>query len=175
MGGINMTDLETIQIEQIVDASELQKRRKQVQNIQFPNIAVVFAMISTESSWNTKQESYIQRGLMQMTKVALDTVNGFYKTDFSFQDMYDPYKQVLSGSLYLTWIYYFFTIKEIIPTDPIITLGYSWGIGNTYSWLKNTKQTNSEIDEQVPQEKIQHLLDNIWWKNYWEIKLLEDD
>mgnify|MGYP006920688171 CR=1 FL=1 len=29
---------------------------------------------------------------MQMTKVALDTVNGFYKTEFTFEDMYDPYK-----------------------------------------------------------------------------------
>jgi len=27
-----------------------------------------------------------------MTKVALDTVNGFYKTEFTFEDMYDPYK-----------------------------------------------------------------------------------
>lgn len=172
-----MTDLQNIQIEQILDQGEIQKRKKQIWGVSFPTIQYVFGMISTESQWNINQESYIQRGLMQMTKVALDTVNGFYKTKFTFEDMYDPYKQVLSGSLYLTWIYYFFTLKNIIPTEPIITLGYSWGIGNTYRWLKNTEQTNNKIDEAVPAEKIQHLLDNIWWKNYWdnEIELLEDE
>lgn len=170
-----MSDLEYIQVEQILDQTEIQKRRKELNGIIYPTLHHVFAMISTESSWSVKQESYIQRGLMQMTKVAVDTVNAYYKTKFTFEDMYDPYKQVLAGTLYLTWIYYFFRLKNINPTDTIITLGYSWGIGNTYAWLKNTKQSNSEIDEQVPQEKIQHMLDNIWWKNYWELKFSESE
>lgn len=130
---------------------------------------LVLGIIATESGFVCNAESPYAKGLMQISRSAMLTVNFIYKYQFKDEDMLDPYKNIECGILYLDWLYR--TLKARVGDSPFldiyVIMSYNWGIGNVLRWLKNTSPDNALIDESVPSETKSHLLDAIWWYNYF--------
>jgi soluble lytic murein transglycosylase len=135
----------------------------------YPRLFDVFAIISTESSWNPKAESPYARGLMQISKSALETINKLYKTQFTYDDMFNVEANAWIGIRYLRWLYKAFSGYEnrIILT----VMAYNWGIKNVTKWLMLEKACNSLIDEAVPDETKNYILDYIFWCNWYKSKI----
>ena len=63
---------------------------------------LIAAVIMVESSGNPLATGAAgERGLMQMSKIALADVNANYHTTLTFEQMYAPNANLLAGSLYL--------------------------------------------------------------------------
>jgi len=90
--------------------------------------------------------------------------------NFTYDDMFDAWKNIYVGIRYMRWIYKYLAEKKGISKDvaiPFTVMAYNWGIGNFTRWLNETQASNNVIDEIVPFETKNHLLDYIWWKNHW--------
>ena len=138
----------------------------------FPLLNHVLAMIETESQWNEKADSGFQRGLMQVQPAALETINNLYGTTYSYDDMFDPAKNVFVGIRYMRWLYRYFCkhVRAELQV-PLQIMQYNWGVGNVMKWLKQTEKSNSVIDESVPNETKQHWLDWLFWSVVWAVNL----
>lgn len=129
---------------------------------------IIKAIVMTESSGNPHAESRYARGLMGVSKIALQQVNLLYGLQYNYDDMYDIEKNLRVGILYFKWLYDYFMNRYPPQTTLIFTLmAYNWGIGNTVKWLKHTEPTNSAIDEAVPIETKNYIIDFFFWYNYF--------
>jgi soluble lytic murein transglycosylase len=136
---------------------------------------LVKAIISAESSWNPLAETKYARGLMGISKIALDDINLRYGLNYSYGDMFEPRKNVEVGVLYLKWLLDYF--KSHYPFNifyiSYAIMAYNFGIGNVNTWLRNTKPDNSHIDEFIPKETRDHLLDVMWWYTYFKNRKID--
>lgn len=155
--------------ETVLDEYNKFKRKYHVKT--FPQLHDVFAVISTESAWNPTANSEYARGLMQVSNPALRTINWLYSTKFSYDDMFDPAKNVFVGIRYLRYLYRVFKQTNSAGITNLVIMSYNWGQGNVLQWLSMKKPDNSIIDEQVPQETKIHLFDFIFWREYWNREL----
>ena len=138
----------------------------------FPLFHHVCGIIATESQWNAEADSGYQRGLMQVSPQALRTVNFLYQTSYTYDDMFDPAKNVFVGIRYMRWLYRYFKNIQNLDTElaiPYSILAYNWGIGNVVKWFKYTQKSNSFIDEAVPEETKSHLIDWLFWSGYYTV------
>lgn len=63
---------------------------------------LIRAIIMTESSGiKTAIGKIGERGLMQIMQIALIDVNNRYKLGYNYEDMYDPHKNIVTGTAYL--------------------------------------------------------------------------
>lgn len=133
--------------------------------------ALIKAIIATESSWDPDAESPYARGLMQVSKPALQTVNDVFEVGFTYDDMFDPEKNITAGTLYIRWLKR--AVEALIGESEFSVayaiMAYNWGIGNVMKWLSGDKD-NTEIDETVPAETKAHLLDVMWWRAAYDLQ-----
>ena len=129
----------------------------QAQREFFVSSRLINAIISAESSWDPKAESAYARGLMQISKTALEQVNMSYNLNFSYDDMFNPDKNILAGTAYLRWLFKFFSKEPEEIQLILVIMAYNWGCGNVRKWLK-TKQDNRVIDESVPTETKDYIV-----------------
>lgn len=54
---------------------------------------------------------------MQISESAVKTVNSIYGTSFTYDDMFDPARNVFVGIRYLRWLYRYFTGKLKYPPE----------------------------------------------------------
>ena len=125
---------------------------------------LVLGIIYTESSGNPQAESFtkdkngnkvvVARGLMQLTKIAVEEVNNVYNRYFIFDDMLKPESNIECGILLFKRYcdYWKRNADEKIALQ-LALLSYSWGITSVINWLTKTKPDNGFIDEAIPQEK----------------------
>ena len=134
--------------------------------------ALIKAIVMTESSFNQFAETPYARGLMQISKPALSTVNGIFLTGYKWEQLFDAEVNITVGTLYLDWLYDYFSTKfpENEFIEDYVVMSYNWGVGNVVKWLLSTKASNNFIDENVPDETKAHLFDTIWWYNYFKKK-----
>lgn len=129
---------------------------------------IIKAIVMTESSGNPHAESRYARGLMGVSKVALQHVNLLYGLNYTYDDMFDVEKNIQVGILYFKWLYGYFYNRYPLKTALMFSImAYNWGIGNTVKWIKQTEPSNSAIDEAVPLETKNYILDFLWWYNYF--------
>ncbi|WP_126992267.1 transglycosylase SLT domain-containing protein [Thermosipho globiformans] len=130
---------------------------------------LVKAIISTESDWEPKSDSGIARGLMGVSKIALEDINNRYKLNYTYEDMYKPKPNIVVGCLYLKWLLNYF--KTRYPLNPFYLIyalmAYNWGIGNVRRWLEEVPFDNSKIDESVEQETKNYLTNISKWYKYF--------
>ena len=115
------------------------------------NPEIMFAIIMTESGGDEKAQSYCARGLTQMTKVALEDVRRISKQEWYFDDLFDPLIALKSAEVYFEYLLQSFKGHKLFAV-----LAYSWGIGNTYRWIRS-EPDNSKIDEMIPPTKRLYL------------------
>ncbi|MBB6061872.1 soluble lytic murein transglycosylase [Thermosipho japonicus] len=136
---------------------------------------LVKAIIMTESGGNTDAESYYARGLMQISKIALKEINDLYRLNLTWDDMFNPYHNISIGVLYLKRLIDYFITKY--PYNPFSVnfaiMAYNFGIGMVNQWLRNTKPDNRFIDEYIPKETRDHLLDVMWWYTYFRNRKID--
>jgi len=117
-----------------------------------------------------KAESPYARGLMQISRIALQEVKERYRLNYSYDDMFNPRKNVEVGALYFKRLYNYYLTKY--PFNPFALnyaiMAYNFGIGIVNNWLKNTKPDNGYIDEFIPKETREHLLDVMWLYAYYK-------
>ena len=132
--------------------------------------ALIKAIVMTESSFNQFAETPYARGLMQISKPALATVNGIFLTGYKWEQLFNAEVNITVGTLYLDWLYDYFSTKfpENEFIEDYVVMSYNWGVGNVVKWLLSTKASNNFIDENVPEETKSHLFDTIWWYNYFK-------
>lgn len=130
---------------------------------------LVKAIISAESSWNPLAETKYARGLMGISKIALDDINLRYGLNYSYGDMFEPRKNVEVGVLYLKWLLDYF--KSHYPFNifyiSYAIMAYNWGIGNVRHWLEEVDYDNAKIDEAIPLETKNYLVDVMKWYKYY--------
>lgn len=148
---------------------------------------LTFALIMTESGNNPKAETPWARGLMGVSKYALEDMNDIYGTNYTYDDLFDPNINIEIGEKYFMhllkyWLSYLgFKDKTIDRTDldnlakiayafMLADMSYNWGVGNVKKWLLYTEADNSKIDEAVPKETKAHLLDHLWWGSNFILK-----
>lgn len=132
------------------------------------DVNIVRAIVMTESSGNPKAFSNYARGLMGVSKVALQHVNLLYGLNYTYDDMFDVEKNIQVGILYFKWLYDYFYNRYPLKTALMFSImAYNWGIGNVVKWIKQTEPSNSAIDEAVPLETKNYILDFLWWYNYY--------
>lgn len=136
---------------------------------------LVRAIIMTESGGNPNAESPFARGLMQISKIALKEVNERYGLNVKWDEFFDPYQNVSVGILYFKRLLNYYATKY--PFNPFAIsyaiMAYNFGIGNVNTWLRNTKPDNSHIDEFIPKETRDHLLDVMWWYTYFRNRKID--
>ena len=129
----------------------------------------VKALISVESSWDVDAQSPYARGLMQVSKLALKDVNDRYRLGYTWDDMLDPEKNILVGSIYFKWLLDYWKAKT--PFNPFYiifaVMSYNFGIGQVRDWIYHTKADNRYIDEAIPKETVAHAFDFMWWFTYF--------
>ena len=125
---------------------------------------LILGIIYTESSGNPQAESFtkdkngnkvvVARGLMQLTKIAVEEVNNVYNRYFIFDDMLKPESNIECGILLFKRYcdYWKRNADEKIALQ-LALLSYAWGITAVINWLTKTKPDNGFIDEAIPQEK----------------------
>jgi len=134
----------------------------------FPKLHHVFALIETESAWDPNADSGYARGLMQVSRAALKDINQIYSTNFDYDDMFRPDRNIFVGIRYLRRLYRMFLDYE--RADILAVMAYNWGIGNVLNWLAMRDPSNCKIDEAVPQETKAHLIDFLFWSEFWRLK-----
>jgi len=134
----------------------------------FPKLHHVFALIETESAWDPNADSGYARGLMQVSRAALKDINQIYSTNFDYDDMFRPDRNIFVGIRYLRRLYRMFLGYE--RADILTVMAYNWGIGNVLKWLAMRDPSNCKIDEAVPQETKAHLIDFLFWSEFWRLK-----
>ena len=139
----------------------------------FPKLHHVFALIETESAWNPNADSGFARGLLQVSREALEDINGLYSTNFDFDDMFRPDRNIFVGIRYLRRLYRVFLEYE--HADILAVMAYNWGLGNVIEWLMLKNPSNCRIDEAVPAETKAHLIDFLFWSEYWRKKLEREE
>ena len=131
-----------------------------------PNL--VLAMIEVESSRDPTAETPYARGLMQVSKIALEQINKDYVFNFTYNDMFDPDKNLTVGILYFKWLYNYFTTRYgRCKGLAYAVYAYNWGIGNVLKWLSATEPNNAEIAE-IPTETAKHFAKFLWWLEFYE-------
>jgi len=125
------------------------------------NPEIMFAIIMTESGGDEKAQSYCARGLTQMTKVALEDVRRISKQEWYFDDLFDPFIALKSAEVYFEYLLQSFKGHKLFAV-----LAYSWGIGNTYRWIRS-EPDNSKIDEMIPPTKKDYIFNFLYWENYF--------
>ena len=135
----------------------------------FPKLHHIFALIETESAWDPSADSGFARGLMQVSREALEDINRLYSTNFSYEDMFRPYFNIFIGVRYLRRLYRMFLDYE--HADILAVMAYNWGVGNVLNWLTMKDPSNSTIDEAVPKETKAHLFDFLFWSEFWQKQL----
>jgi len=135
----------------------------------FPKLHHIFALIETESAWDPSADSGFARGLMQVSREALEDINRIYSTNFSYEDMFRPYFNIFVGIRYLRRLYRMFLEYE--HADILAVMAYNWGVGNVVKWLTMKDPSNCKIDEAVPRETKEHLLDFLFWTERWKQEL----
>jgi soluble lytic murein transglycosylase len=129
---------------------------------------IVFGMIMTESAGNEKADSGYARGLMQVSKIALEDIKHETLINYDYDDLFKPEVGVLCGVAYLNkllkyWVKYF--DGEYYLAMSFAILSYAWGIGHVRKWLEGTAD-NKYIDESVPPEKKYYNESVMFWGNY---------
>ena len=124
---------------------------------------LILGIIYTESSGNPEAESFtvdkngnkvvVARGLMQLTKIAVEEVNRIYGRTFTFEDMKAPEHNVDCGILLFKRYYNYWWNQGSMFALELALLSYSWGITSVINWLTKTKPDNGFIDEAIPPEK----------------------
>ncbi|WP_075780091.1 transglycosylase SLT domain-containing protein [Marinitoga sp. 1137] len=128
---------------------------------------LIFAVVMTESSGNTKADSGYARGLMQVSKIALEDIKKKYNMKYTYDDLFEPFINLEIGTLYLMNLYNYFSAKGFGEFAIIATLlAYSWGIGNVKKWLEKTEPDNRFIDESVLQSKKDYIFNIFFWYYY---------
>jgi len=139
----------------------------------FPKLHHVFALIETESAWNPNADSGFARGLMQVSREALEDINRIYSTNFDYDDMFRPDRNIFVGVRYLRRLYRMFLEYEC--PHILAVMAYNWGIGNVLKWLAMKDPSNCKIDEAVPNETKAHLLNFVFWSEHWRKKLEREE
>ncbi len=121
------------------------------------------AIIMTESSGDPLAESDYARGLMQVSEIALKD----FHLPFSYNDMFDPHKNIEAGVAYLKRLYKFWAwqlARWRVPEELFDALvynsvirSYNWGMGNTKGWYLNTLPDNAEIIRALSPETRDYL------------------
>lgn len=113
---------------------ELIETQAQLNNL---HPAFIAAIVLNESSFRPQAESSVgARGLMQMMPDTAEWVHG--KMDesatFSFDDMYDPQKNVRYACWYMKFL------SDRFSGDPVlVSAAFHSGQGNVQNWLNNSK------------------------------------
>ena len=132
----------------------------------FPKLYDIYAIIATESSWDPNAESPYARGLMQISKAALETINAMYQKDYSYDDLFKPVVNVWVGIRYLRWLYRSFEQYE--SKEILAVMAYNWGIRKVSNWLTLEKLSNTVIDETVPTETKNYVASFVFWRNWYK-------
>lgn len=136
----------------------------------YPKLHHVFAVIMMESSWNPNAESPYARGLMQISKSALDTINALYEKKYTYDDLFNPSINLWVGIRYLRWLYRAFETFE--NREMLSIMAYNWGIKRVIDWLSLEKD-NVLVDESVPLETRNYLCSYVYWTNVYKHKIKE--
>jgi soluble lytic murein transglycosylase len=87
--------------------------------------SVILAIICVESQGDSNAVgSSTERGLMQLKQAALTDANSVSNLNYSFDEMFQARKNVLSGSAYLRWL------LNRLFTIQLAVRAYNAGIGN---------------------------------------------
>lgn len=137
----------------------------------FPKLKDVCAIISIESDWNESAESSVgARGLMQITKPALDTINALYSVNLSMDDMLRADRNIWVGMRYLRWLWRVWEGNEEFERIFLTVASYNWGIGNVQHWLNEIKSRRS-IMKFVPPETTDYVWLFLYYRKIWEKEL----
>jgi len=98
---------------------------------------LLLAIISVESDFNTKANSYLGakygRGLMQVSEIALKDYNRVNKSNIHYNDLYDPYINVSVGC----WVFNQNT-KYGVPNN-LMDLVLAYNVGSS-AWKTTSKE-----------------------------------
>ncbi len=94
---------------------------------------IIFAIIKTESNFNTKATSDRKaKGLMQiMENTAVDVVNQMETKDIKTVDLYTPETSIKIGT------YYFSTLMQKYQNTGLALAAYNAGMGRVTEWIEN--------------------------------------
>ena len=104
---MDLTDREYI--EKYKEFERFIKKASEIHNIPETFIATI---ITIESSWKPEAETPWARGLMQVSKYAVEDVNKAYGYNYTYEDMWEPEKNIMVGTAYLALIR-----DRILPKD----------------------------------------------------------
>lgn len=141
----------------------------------FPfNITDIFSIIEIESSWNPEAESPYARGLMQISKVALKDVNRLYNYSYTYDDLFDPFINVIVGLCYLHFLKKLVDkyVKSTYPEEYrklLVIMAYNWGIGNVRALLE-TAPDNKKLKYVIPEETKDYVTKFLFWKHHYIIQ-----
>lgn len=98
-----------------------------------------------------------------------EVVQIYIKKDYTWDDAWDPEKNIEVGCRYIKWLYSYIK-RYIAPTQPLLhkrmIAAYNWGIGNL--------QRNRFSLEGIPRETEEHIARVIkTWKEYKKAQMVE--
>lgn len=136
---------------------------------------IIYGIIETESARHTDSISNSNAvGLMQLTKVAVDDVNLYWKKHFKYENLFNASVNITVGTYLLQrWIETYIvkypdSVNSIVEYLTIVT--YAWGYGNVQKWLNQTKPCNLAIREGMPLDK-QEYVDKVYW---WAMRAIKE-
>lgn len=87
--------------------------------------SLITAIIAVESSGNTKATASAgERGLMQITPIALKQVNEYFKKSFTKDDLFIAEKNIIVGTYFLSYLWHKFNNWDLV------TRAFNYGEGN---------------------------------------------
>jgi len=129
--------------------------------IAFDDLCWLYAIIMTESGGNPKAETPYARGLMQLSRIALEDIKNNFGVKFDYDEMFDPLRNIQAGAFYLSLLKKRIENLGYEPSRMLVGIAWNWGYGNLRKWLK-LHPDNATIDEYLPPETISHIIDVEW-------------
>ncbi len=124
---------------------------------------LVLAVIRTESDFRPDALSPVgARGLMQLTEPALSDVNRYLKTDYRFDDMYDPKINIRCGTCYLFLMY-----RQFGRYDTALA-AYNAGPGVVAGWLADSQYSENGRLVRIPFRETDDYVCRVtdFWEGY---------
>lgn len=152
----------TAEIEKLID--QICAKRNVDKNI-------VKAMVEIESDCIPTADNGKARGLMQITPIALKDVNARYKYKYTWDEMFDPVKNLEVGISYLAYLLTYYQAKK--PDNQFYYLyavaAYNWGMGKVDMWLNNVKDHREAI-KIFPNETKNYIIKVLWLYNWFKTR-----
>lgn len=151
--------------------NEYLKFKNKYQFSDFPHLHDIYSIIEIESSWRPTVVSPVgQKGLMQITKPQLDTINQIYNKNYTMDDLDDPKINTYVGMRYIRWLWRYFSkhIPNIEDRKFFVIQSYNWGLGNVMKMILNTgnKYDSVDIKELFPIETKDYIIKFFFFNEY---------